>query len=630
VDDRPVPQGAYFAHRCPEAIQLDILRPCPQLGRSPFVEGLVEDGRSFEQRIFDRLASEVDGAARIDPAASRPQRETATSEAMKKGAALIIGGRLPTDRTARRAGEPDLLVKLSDAGAGPSPRYAPVEVKLHNSEAAASGAEPDPLMCSELSEPWPDRALPRAGRVARGRRRDLLQLAHYQRMLEACGHGAGAGALGGIIGREERVVWHDLQGAAVLCPSGYLEEASSARRSVLEVYDDEFAYRLAVFDRTNEHLSDGGVALLAEPILVSDCESCEWREWCAERLEEAGDPSLLAGVTLAKRRAHRARGNADIASVASLDLPTARLVSAGVELADLGESAGGHPAETLLKTVIPMSARQLNVLGGEGFETVGDLSRICRHTAAYEGAGMNDLPRQIEMARARTGSAPVYRLSSVEQILVPRADVEVDIDMENVAGGCYLWGALVTDRRPGGRSAYNSFASFESDISTGEIVAFKAFWAWLTELRGSVRSGGHSFAGFCYYKSAENGQMRRIAARCNLEDEVDQWLGSSEWVDMWEVVKSQLVTGRSLGLKNVAPLAGHSWRGSEVGGTIAMLRYSAAVADPDPAVRAEAREWLLSYNEDDVRATWALREWLDHAGAELPSVEPAQSACASA
>ena len=52
-----------------------------------------------------------------------------------------------------------------------------------------------------------------------------------------------------------------------------------------------------------------------------------------------------------------------------------------------------------------------------------------------------------------------------------------------------------------------------------------------------------------------------------------------------------------------------------------MVRYAEAVGDPDEVTRAEARRWLLEYNEDDVRATATVREWLDRDGRRLPSVE---------
>ena len=51
-----------------------------------------------------------------------------------------------------------------------------------------------------------------------------------------------------------------------------------------------------------------------------------------------------------------------------------------------------------------------------------------------------------------------------------------------------------------------------------------------------------------------------------------------------------------------------------------MVRYGEAVESSDPILQGSARQWILDYNEDDVRATAALRAWLDGAARMLPSI----------
>ena len=126
---------------------------------------------------------------------------------------------------------------------------------------------------------------------------------------------------------------------------------------------------------------------------------------------------------------------------------------------------------------------------------------------------------------------------------------------------------------------------------------------------------------YCYSKSAENSQMRRNAGRLGLEDKVAAFLSSEQWVDLYAVFRDQLVTGTTMGLKVVAELAGFRWRSEDAGGGQAMVRYAEAIGDPDVMIRTEARRWLLDYNEGDVRATAALREWLDGHARLLPSVK---------
>ncbi len=52
-----------------------------------------------------------------------------------------------------------------------------------------------------------------------------------------------------------------------------------------------------------------------------------------------------------------------------------------------------------------------------------------------------------------------------------------------------------------------------------------------------------------------------------------------------------------------------------------MVWYERAVSDPDAEVRGASRTRLLNYNEDDVRATAAIRDWLS--STEFPPIEGA-------
>ena len=169
-----------------------------------------------------------------------------------------------------------------------------------------------------------------------------------------------------------------------------------------------------------------------------------------------------------------------------------------------------------------------------------------------------------------------------------------------------------------------AFVSWDPDTAAGEIDAFLAFWKWFSELRIEAARGGASLRAYCYSQGAENGQLRRLAARCGIEEQVEEFIGSEQWVDLLPIVRDQLITGLpSMGLKTVAPLAGFSWRGDDVGGDLAMVRYVEATSGETDAVKADARQWILEYNEDDVRATAALREWLDRSASVLPSIDDA-------
>ena len=307
-----------------------------------------------------------------------------------------------------------------------------------------------------------------------------------------------------------------------------------------------------------------GAPAMASPSRVTECRSCPWWPSCEVALREARDVSLVL------------RGE-DAAALRGLGLSTVD------ELAVLDPSAD-PPA----------------VLAGMSFADAVLLARAWL--------------RDLSLVRRR------------RELSVPRADVEVDVDLESFGErGAYLWGCWLSGADVGLTSGYHSFATWEPVPTDDEARSFAEFWGWLTAVRVRAAARGLTFRAYCYNELAENRWMvfsaERFAGRPGVPevDTVRSFVASSQWVDLFGAVREQFLCAHGKGLKTIAPAAGFAWRDPEAGGENSMRWYRAAVGldggEPDPA----QRQRLLDYNEDDVRATWTLRRWMSsQAVLEIP------------
>ena len=564
----------------------------------------IDAGIEHERIIVEQLLSgDIDELVVIAPA-DRDRQQAATLDALGAHRPAVVGAWLPPDVAGRRTGRPDLLVWHAGG-------YLPVEIKLHLLTTEGNGH----LSTSPLRTPFPAHGSPVDGRkFRRGRavESDGLQLAHYRRMLEALGLASeDPTILGGVI---------DGSGALWWIP---VDLRRGGRSDLLETYDRAFAERIALVDATVARNADRTLPRAVAPWWHKECEGCEFEATCRGELESVDDVSLVRWSTPATLTQLRAAGVTTRHALAELDLELValarRLSDTSLTLPALIERAQAADDDVELVHLVGSRTGVRRRLEATSLRTVGDLLR--RDPATRSLLGITDLDRLIRRARAWLAGGAV-RTVHAHEIDAARGDVEVDIDMESYDHATYLWGALVTCRVPidGIVEGYRAFVDFDHLDPSVETELFRQLWSWLSALRHEVRRQGRSLRVYCFWRSAEEGQMRRALVVDDpdlpAQRVLERFFSSDEWVDLHQVVADQILTEGPLGLKALATRAGFAWRDEDPSGEASMAWYEEA-ARGDAASRAR----LLAYNEDDVRATRALRDWLDGPARSLPHLD---------
>ena len=337
--------------------------------------------------------------------------------------------------------------------------------------------------------------------------------------------------------------------------------------------------------------------LYPEP--VEHCAICRWSELCAGRRRSDDDLSLVAGMTVGQRRALKAAG-----------ISTRRGFAA---LAELPQLKRDSLSRSWRQARLQVASSDSGSIRYELLEPERDRSGTLipnRGLLALPEPTGGDLFFDIEGARYYSEDSREFGLQ-------------------------YLFGIVDTaDLDEAGRPRYTAFWAFDR---AGEKRAFEALIDFITARR-SACPGLHVYH-YNHYEptsvdhltelhgtrqEAVGWLMGRFATR---EDEVDDLFRLGVFVDLYRVVRQGVQAGvESYSIKRLEPLCGYRRQVDLRDATASLIAFEAALEDGTAAGEAGRQGVVAGYNEDDCRATLALRDWLEdrrrdlaeRAGVQLP------------
>jgi predicted RecB family nuclease len=564
----PVLLGGYAAKQCPVRTHNDFtpLVPVPEWVPSAELQALFDAGRQFEAEVFAELVGiHPDTAELIDPDLRKPAAIARTLAAMESGVPLVLGGWLPDDTAGGRKGRPDLLVRV---GGG----YLPADVKHHKTLGAAKKAS-KPVSSLARPDIWWELA----GCTATSHHyEDGLQLAHYTRMLQACGFHPGPDRLfGAIIGtstaavsgrdQEPVFVWHDL--STPTRPT-FSRSRGKAMRSVLERYDHEHDFRVKVA-ATAARIT--GAADDPEPLVVpigqKECGLCPYELWCADQMGPE-DPS--AAIT---------RGRLD-----TREWQTLRRMG----IATTGALADLEPRDPAFFD-----------------EYRPEVTQYSRDQALKR---LQAAVQQARMIRDGVDFQPI----AGPAVEVPSADIEIDFDIEwDTAGRIYQWGLRVRDGQDDATARYQPVVSFEPLDDEGELALAERAAAVIAHLRAEADASGRTVAVY-HWAHPEVSMTRKFGCVATALDGLT--------VDLRTWFTGTFHVRGEASIKAVAQFFGFTWAVDDPGGRLSMAKID--IARGAGAEALGARQWCLDYNESDVAAQAAIRDGVrqmhGHTGGRLP------------
>ncbi len=249
-----------------------------------------------------------------------------------------------------------------------------------------------------------------------------------------------------------------------------------------------------------------------------------------------------------------------------------------------------------------VDVRKLRALRSLGVRTVDDAAEM--DPQALDGAAPGLRQHGLEVAKRQAQSLKAKLVIVRERVFLPDNGLEIHFDIESDPpnDADYLYGFLL--REPAGER----YVSFVAKTLAEEASMWKSFLAWIETLPPE----------YTVYHFAAYEKMRLKV----LEDRY----GGSEWlnkfrerlIDLKEITNSSVIFPLYFyGLKYIAKFLGYSWQGEVKGGGQSVEVFEKFLETKDEKILQS----ILQYNEEDVRATAFLKDWLTKYAKEITLYE---------
>jgi predicted RecB family nuclease len=349
---------------------------------------------------------------------------------------------------------------------------------------------------------------------------------------------------------------------------------------------DVAAYERQTRRRLEEALgAEPPADLYPEP--VEHCAICRWSELCATRRRDDDDLSLVAGMTTGQRRALKAGG-----------IATRRGFAATTELPRLDRVSRDSLDRARAQARLQVASEDEGSIRYRLLDPDRDADGAMipnRGLLALPEPVTGDLFFDIEGARYYSEDSREFGLQ-------------------------YLFGVVDTaDLDQAGRPRYTPIWAFDRQ---DEKRAFEELVDFITERRArnpklhvyhynhyEPTSVDHLTELHGTRQEAVGRLMGRFATR---EDEVDDLFRLGVFVDLYRVIRQGLQAGvESYSIKRLEPLCGYARQVDLREATENLIAFEAALEDGTAVADAGRQKVVAGYNEDDCRATLALRDWLE-------------------